>query len=275
MDKHSQDRASEYIVHAQGETHGPFEMAFIEAMVSSGVYSPNISVQKVGTTVRIPFSNIASSAGGSVGLTTGPAGSSSSRRGGGSPTKAPASASKGKRQPNKNGSGELIALAVGMVAILGLVLFIVLHGKSKSPKDQTSARMELPVSSSSYQDATPPQMEPETSPPTPRPSLLPDDPKPVDGGSLLYRDENGQTYRVSNADYYRLLGMRSGLDMKSGNLSVLQAELDALSAQLDRQKIYLDRTSQRSIDAYNMSVGRVNRKNEELGRQFDGYNRGG
>ena len=57
MDHPPPNETQEYLVRHQEQVLGPFGTDFVEAMIMSGVYPATVNVQKVGTTVWLPFSN--------------------------------------------------------------------------------------------------------------------------------------------------------------------------------------------------------------------------
>jgi hypothetical protein len=58
VNSNNKDFQLRYLVHFQGETHGPFDLAFVEAMVMAGVYPSDVGVQVMGESNVAPFSRI-------------------------------------------------------------------------------------------------------------------------------------------------------------------------------------------------------------------------
>jgi hypothetical protein len=52
---------TEYLVYHEGQIQGPFELAFIEAMVMSGTYKPSVIIQMAGTTSQVSFAQVTQS----------------------------------------------------------------------------------------------------------------------------------------------------------------------------------------------------------------------
>jgi hypothetical protein len=90
---------------------------------------------------------------------------------------------------------------------------------------------------------------------------------------MIYRDESGRSYRVSNADYNRLLGMRTALGPKSAQIDRKKQERQALSSQLDIERTTLDQTSQYAVDSFNLKINRLNAMNGPLQIMVADFNR--
>ncbi|MDB4055670.1 hypothetical protein N9496_06750 [Akkermansiaceae bacterium] len=89
---------------------------------------------------------------------------------------------------------------------------------------------------------------------------------------MLYRDEYGRTYRVSDHDYRRLSIMKSSLSAKSTSVGFEKSRLSSMANEVDRARIGLDRTSQYAVDSFNRKVGQVNTMNRRVQNLVDGYN---
>jgi hypothetical protein len=90
---------------------------------------------------------------------------------------------------------------------------------------------------------------------------------------MVYRDESGRSYRVSNADYNRLVGMRAALTPKSAMIDRSKKERQALSSQLEIDRSTLDQTSQYAVDTFNRKINRLNAMNGPLQALVDDFNR--
>jgi hypothetical protein len=96
---------------------------------------------------------------------------------------------------------------------------------------------------------------------------------PSVAGTTLYRDASGRTYRVSDADYYRLLSRRQSLDMEQRRIDARERELEDLGSQIDRMRFSLDRTSQYAVDSFNRKVREINSLSDDLEYMVSSYNR--
>jgi hypothetical protein len=91
--------------------------------------------------------------------------------------------------------------------------------------------------------------------------------------SKIYRDASGRSYRVSSADYNRLVVMKSALTPKSDRIDRYKQERQALSSQLESDRITLDQTSQYAVDSFNSKINRLNAMNGPLQNLVDDFNR--
>lgn len=248
-----------YLVSHQGDTQGPFDTDFIEAMILAQVYPSSVLVQRIGTQEWVPFNSLAGFASDkwSHRQTTrniGPEVGASSRT------------------PNRKKSGAEVTVAwvVGVFAVL-VVLWIV--GQVTSSKPNTKPNQNL----SSYESATTPQTS-SRSTPTPSTSIAyssnssPAPPRDQDV-TQIYRDSSGRTYRVPNSAYYHLLSLQSNLTTKKTSLDLEESQLESMSTSLDSARLHLDRTNQYSVDAYNRKVDQINSLNSRVQSKVDAYNR--
>jgi len=287
----------QYLVHFQGETQGPFDRSFIEAMVMAGVYPADVKLQVVGERKVEPFDQRRECDKQTPDSNRGdPApplqrkpqiGECSTDQSGGS---APA-------LPPKPFSTEA-KFAVGVTIAGALALFLIFvevssstskSSSSLTPPYRSSDSTPRPSTSSFPQSKPPAQQKPaiaETiytpSPPPPSyapsvstrsPSFGSSSSSPAAEGSQIYRDASGRTYRVPNSAYYRLLTMKTAIESKKQILDSEEAHLDSLSTQVDRERIYLNRNSQYSVDTFNRKVNQVNSLNDRLQNLVDDFNR--
>lgn len=91
--------------------------------------------------------------------------------------------------------------------------------------------------------------------------------------TTLFKDAAGNTYRVSNYDYSRLVVLKSALTPKENRIETLQEQLEALGNKISQDRTYLDDTSQYQIDAFNKEVNRYNTQNNALKPLIDQFNR--
>jgi hypothetical protein len=281
---------TEYLVYHEGQIQGPFELAFIEAMVTSGTYKPSVMIQMAGTTSQVSFAQV---------------------------TRKPLSI------------GTLIAWIISIPICLWL-LWVFGHVAFNKPLERsritentsTASIWNNKVSQQSLPQLVKPDItEPVHTPPAPvpepgrlpgmkmtftyaapvripqtptsynqpqslklpavelsssytpiqEPRLSKPSPSPEES-TQIYRDSSGRVYRVSNLDYARLLRMKSVLDAKNQTIDREQKDLDSISAEIDRNRQYLDRTSQYSVNSFNQKVNSLNSKNNALQGKVDAYN---
>ncbi len=257
-------QTQEYLVRHQEKVLGPFGTDFIEAMVMSGVYPASVSVQKVGTTIWMPFSNVISGhntpiiMGQNASLAVMPTTITSN------PT------SKRKPSPSKK-IENVVAWLVGSFGVL-VVLWII--GTVASSGSRTKARASSVVETSNAAAPTTRTEASETSKNQySSPSRASRPPAITEDTGQIYRDAYGRTYRVSNSDYSRLLSMKSALTTKQTSLNAEKTRLKALSAELDQDRLYLDQTSQYAVDAFNRKVGQVNNLNDRMQFSVNDFNK--
>ena len=242
-----------FLVLHQGDTQGPFETEFIEAMVLAQVYPASVPVQKVGETDWVPFN--------SIGALATEAHQAQIRQNSCPPSRPNA----GSTKPKKTKPETVVAWVVGTFAVLVAFWIVGLVTSSKPstrPNWDTSqneaSTVPTPSSPSSRSSYTP-NTRPVVSLPQESPQIL--------------RDASGRTYRVPNAAYHRLINLQSGLSLKKTSLDFEENRLRLLSAQIDTERTYLDQTSQYAVDAFNRKVNQVNALNSKVQSMVDDYNR--
>lgn len=259
------NQPDQYLVHHQGQIQGPFGVDFIEAMVISGVYPSSVVVERPNTSERLPFSELMAVA--DFGLPS---------------RKSP--------QSKKTKPETAVAWIVGVFGVCVLLWIINLFTSSKKPESSSStARNDWsnprlvhnqvesgsPTSAgTNHSPATSKNTYAPTrvSPPSQarassRPSYIPAD------DSKIYRDASGRSYRVSSADYNRLVVMKSALTPKSDRIDRYKQERQTLSSQIEIDRISLDQTSQYAVDSFNSKINRLNAMNGPLRNLVDDFNR--
>lgn len=264
-----------YLVHHQGRVEGPFDADFVEGMVMAGVYPQDVRIQRTDRNEITTLSQMLGEPP-SLQATTGALGAV--------PPVLPNDFAQIQRPIRWE-----TKLALGAV-IVGAIFFIWMFSEISSSNSSGQNRPTSNYSPQPQQIAKPPttatakpqniypapatakSYTPIVSPPQPRTFSIPSSPSVVDD-SKLYRDASGHTYRVSNSDYYRLLTMKSSLDVKNRVIDQSKEEIQPLQAQIERSRIYLDRTSQYAVDSFNRDVARFNAMNDNLQTTIDTFNR--
>lgn len=281
-------RHDQYLVHHQGQIQGPFDVDFIEAMVMSGVYPAAVIVERVETSERLPFSNLVAATNPRVLPPALPPQFDSQRHASGATLPDPAP----KKQRSKKSKPETavawIAGVFGVCMVLWMINLVTSSKKPTTSRDGGSAEWNNINSTSSQPESSGPSStgtnySPSSSKTTYRPNVTPDPPplptyslsqreQPTDD-SKIYRDASGRSYRVSNADYNRLLGMKSALIPKNALIDRSEKERQALSSQLEIDRVTLDRRNEYAVDSFNRKINRLNAMNEPLQDLVDDYNR--
>jgi hypothetical protein len=260
-------QTDQYFVHYQGQVQGPFGVDFIEAMVMSGVYPSSVIVERVETSERLPFSNLVAAA----------------------DSRPPSQKNPRSKKTKPETAVAWIAGVFGVCLVLWMISLVTSSkkpppsrfgasdelNKPSSPNPQTESGRPSSVrtnySPSASKDTYAPRRTstgtslPDPFWPTSRSNLPTDDNK-------IYRDASGRSYRVSNADYNRLLGMSSALIPKSALIDRNKKDRQALSSQLENERITLDQTSEYVVDSFNRKISRLNAMNVPLQILVDEYN---
>jgi hypothetical protein len=258
-------QSEQYLVHHQGQIQGPFDVDFIEVMIMSGVYPASVIVEKSGTSVRVPFTDVrAQPKPPPVGtFTTSPSKDLTSNG-------ALANQPSKKPRSKKTKPETVAAQVVGVFAVLVVIWIIATVTYSKKPQKSSFSSTSSPASSShSYTQPT----RTSTSAPRSNPVYPSSGATSVPADTMVYRDASGRTYRVSNSDYYRLSSMKSALSIKQSRLNAEEGRLNSLAQEVERARATLDRYSQNSVDAYNRKVAQVNSLNSQVQSLVNDYNR--
>lgn len=282
---------TQYLVHHQGQVQGPFDVDFIEAMVMSGVYPSSVLVQKDEASERLPFSNLVVAA----------------------DSRPPSHKNPKTKKTKPETVAAWVVGAFGVCFVLWALNLVTSSKKpttsrfddsaqrnitnspdtqpeigkpssigrnyspSASKPSQAPMRVPSPMRDPDYstQEVVQPNRSVERSVPTTAPARASSTPPsyPPADDSMIYRDESGRSYRVSNADYNRLLGMRSALTPKSAQIDHKKQERQALSNQLDIERTTLDPTSQYAVDSFNLKINRLNAMNGPLQIMVADFNR--
>ena len=264
-----------YIVHHRGKTEGPFTADFIEAMIMSGVYPPSVIVESSVTSKKTKFEDI-----------------SAAQQACPSPESTTAT---GQREPSANSMQQgatnsspmkifyVVIVVIGIASIAWIFSInntSVSSNKSKSvkssitpikttytPKKKTSTLHSSKSNTSRSRYSKPTSGHSKSSSRYSIPSVT-----PSPANTMLYRDEYGRTYRLSDYDYRRLSIMKSSLSAKSTSVGFEKSRLSSMANEVDRARIGLDRTSQYAIDSFNRKVGQVNTMNRRVQNLVDDYN---
>lgn len=250
---------SKYLVRQKGETLGPFDQQFIEAMVMAQVYSPSVLVCKVKTKEWIPFSNITNIEPLSSAHEQSVANPSPSR---------PAKTKKIK--PPKNTFNIILPWALGVFVILFVLKLYTLAQSSKPAAKPQTYKEKIQATESTTSSVHRPTSLPSGSIRKGNESVIM--PRSKETGQFL-RDASGRTYRVPNAAYYRLVSLQSALDIKKVRLESEKRDYDSMASSLERERRYLDTTSEYSVEAFNRRVNKLNETNEDLQNLVNDYNR--
>ncbi len=244
------EQTPRYLVRDQGEISGPFELNFIEGMVLGGVFPNTVELQKEGSGAWSRFRGVGHLSSSGIDVTV----NSGDGRSGNS------SVSPATKKPNSSSEVSWLGLVFGITAILAVVLFyIVASSKSDARKAADAQKSaETPKESVKWSN---------------RASPIPPVKPIVEENTTIYRGANGQTYRVPNSAYSRLLSMQTDLRVTLGGLNTKEKELSDLSRKIENDRFKLDQTSQRQVDSFNDSVQTLNSRNQALRREFDSYNR--
>jgi len=260
-------RPKQYLVHHQGDTQGPFEVSFIEAMIMSGVYPPSVIVENTVTSKKSQFSRLQEAEGRILPPV------SAAR-----PTPSPQNTEAKSREKS---SYQVIKFFYVFAAIVVCVLVVsIVSTLNSTSSSKTAKKSTSPSSSRSYSSTQPtaptkpkPKPRKRTTEPykrttysKPRAAVPPADTK-------VYRDANGNTYRVSDSDHFRLSSMKSSLSMKASTVDYKKIQLRSLTLEVDSARYSLDNTSQYQVDAFNRKVNQVNAMNNSVQSVVDDYNR--
>ena len=249
-----------FLVTHQGDTQGPFETEFIEAMVMAQVYPAAVLVQKEGSAEWLPFSSL------------GVLGPNPEQQGQITQNSCPPSQTNtGATKPKKTKPESVVAWVVGIFAVL-VILWIV--GMVTSSKPHPKQRDPI---SQYHAPSPPPPSNPLTTTPSSRSGYASSNTPPVANqpaqSTQIYRDASGRTYSVPNSAYYHLVSLQSALSLKKTSLDLEESRLESLSKKVDSERTYLDQTSQYAVDAFNRKVNQINSLNSKVQSMVDDYNR--
>jgi hypothetical protein len=254
--KNDQNIAMYFVTH-EGQKRGPFDLEMIEAMALAGHFPADVPICRCGTDEWVPLD---------------------------SRCLPPALPSREFAIPSKKNKGapaaNILFIAVGSLVVLIIGANILNKEKPSHSGSNSFSKTEYPPPASSY---TSPKATytPSTSSYTPPKTNLPSSYTPAkstnilpkeSSDSKLYRSANGQTYRVPNSAYQRLIIKRSELDAKQRLINSNKEVVDSLSAELNRLKTTINRTSQYQVDSFNKKVKAFNDKNDQLQIQIDSFN---
>ena len=241
--KNDQNIALYFVTH-EGQNRGPFDLEMIEAMALAEHFPADVPIRRCGTDEWVPLD---------------------------SRSLPPALPSGEFAMPSKKNKGasaaNILFIAVGSLVVLLIGANILKKDKPSHSGSNSFSKTEYTSLASSY---TPPKTTnlPSSFKPAKSTDTLPKE----SSDSKLYRSANGQTYRVPNNAYQRLIIRRTELDAKQRLVKSDKEEVDSLSAELNRLKSTINRSSQYQVDSFNKKVNAYNAKNNQLQIQIDSFN---
>jgi hypothetical protein len=250
-----------YLIHHQGQVQGPFDREFIEAMILSRVYSPNVMIQRVGTTPRVRFSQMFASKNGA------------SQQAKASQLPVQQATTKAVPAASKSLSGEA-KLAWVVTFVVGLFFCYLFKeisaNKASVPKNTPYYLVNSPTQN---RDQIPPAVSTYNSNyAQPSGSHSPAISRKLEDTTQVYQDASGRTYRVPSYKYYALVARKAELKSKKQNLDRKVSELERLAEEIDQERRYLDKTSQNAVDSFNRKVDHLNTMNQRVQVDTDTYN---
>lgn len=227
-----------YFVVQNGEVRGPYDLAFIEAMVMSSLLPHDPQVQKEGSGTWRSLSSFQppSLPPKPPVLPPGIALTDADVK--------PRSQPFPKPTPKKSNYGCLW----GFLVLLGIGFF---SNLSKQPGAPAYTPNSQP---SSYQ---PPQQTQYQPPPPQTYSMT--------GG-------DGRTYRVSTENYRILSAQKEKLDSSLAYIRGSENALEAEKRQIERDRITMDTTSQSAVDDFNQEVDTYNTSSAQVQKSINAYN---
>lgn len=88
-----------------------------------------------------------------------------------------------------------------------------------------------------------------------------------------YVSADGNTYSVSNSDYYRLSAIRERISKEEDSLQTAQNALSILGDRIDSRRTLVNSYSQKSVDDFNALVSQYERQRSQLNLRVDKFNR--
>ena len=255
--KNDQNIALYFVTH-EGQNRGPFDLEMIEAMALAEHFPADVPIRRCGTDEWVPLD---------------------------SRSLPPALPSGEFAMPSKKNKGasaaNILFIAVGSLVVLLIGANILKKDKPSHSGSNSFSKTEYTSLASSYTSPKATYTPSTASYTPPKTTNLPSSFKPAkstdtlpkeSSDSKLYRSANGQTYRVPNNAYQRLIIRRTELDAKQRLVKSDKEEVDSLSAELNRLKSTINRSSQYQVDSFNKKVNAYNAKNNQLQIQIDSFN---
>ncbi|MCX6973100.1 MAG: LysM peptidoglycan-binding domain-containing protein, partial [Verrucomicrobia bacterium] len=88
-----------------------------------------------------------------------------------------------------------------------------------------------------------------------------------------YVSADGNTYSVSNSDYYRLSAIRERISKEEDSLQTAQNALSILGDRIDSRRALVNSYSKKSVDDFNALVSQYDRQRSQLNLRVDKFNR--
>jgi len=290
MDKQPQKpEDGRFYVTVSDEVQGPYDLDFIEAMVLSGIYPPDVPVCGEGSEEWNALGGVR------------PATLSAE------PAKAAPAAIRLNPMPPKGKNARNVLIGAGVVAFI-VILSAVINSSSTGGGTQSATPTSAPPSVSEQAsqarggtaaeaaaaDAwmkangfshggsngptaadlggyTPPPLSVSTA------GIISGLPRSQDDfasatPSPSYLKFDGKTYRVSDSDNAALQVRQDEMQAKAKVLADSKSEAKDLGDEIERERTFLDRTDQDAVDRFNRKVDRYNALGEQADRQLGEYN---
>ena len=259
-----------YYILNGGESEGPYDLPFIEAMALSALVASDVSVSKDGRTGWQPLTSLVPPPPPRVTQNNPPP----------PPFQAP--------PPTKE--SHFGRWAFGAVVVIGIIIYANSSSnpqptyRAVAPSADTSTYQQPPVPLASPPDTSTTYQPPAARPPpawatTPAPAEQPvytppppSAPAPAPDPTYTVLDSTGHSYRVSLADY-NILGQKED-DMKKllGAINRLKASRAEESRLIENDRAMLDNTDQAAVDRFNAEVDQYNTSGATLDKWIDSYN---
>lgn len=290
MDKPPQKpEEGRFYVTVSNAVQGPYDLDFIEAMVLSGIYPPEVPVCREGSQEWKALGGVR------------PADLPPE------PVKAAPAPIRAAPMPSKNNNARNVLIVAGIVA--GIVVLLAVNNSSSmggSAQSATTAYSppQEPASQTSGGStagaATAAPWMKEFNRLTQDKSSGPNSagaaaaeawlrangfahggsngPSTADAGSYTptpspsYLQFNGKTYRVSESDNIALQARQDEMAPKSRALEASQSNAKELGDEIERERASLDNTDQAAVDRFNEKVDRYNTLHGEIEQQLNEYN---
>jgi hypothetical protein len=238
-----------FYVTVSNEVQGPYDLDFIEAMVLSGIFPPDLPVCREGSKEWKAL--------GGVRQAPLPP----------EPVKAAPAPIRFNLTPPKSNNTRNVLIGAGVAALIVILLAVI---SSSSPSNRTG------TGGADY-------------PPKPAPIAFDPDaylaqkgmtqtgpwtkyaPSPTESDAH-YLKFDGKTYEVSDSDDASLKIQQNEMETKARALDESKSEAKELGDEIERERAFLDRTDQDAVDRFNQKVDRYNALGEQVDRQLGEYN---
>jgi hypothetical protein len=262
-----------YYAAINGRERGPYQLAFIEALVLSGQCGADVQVRKEAATHWVKLNSMTEPP--PIPLPPKP-----------SPVAPPSIPNIPTRKPTPPFLAQLKELGWGVLKVGCVILAFM--GSAAIKSCNSSSRVQTPTYSSYTapvatpytppQTYTPPAADytpPQTSP-TPDQGAVTPSPTIPSQAATTYSvlDSSGRSYRVSLSDYRILGDKEAALTLTLGVINSLKAERAIETRQIETARTYLDNTDQTAVDSFNAKVDSYNQRGDTLQQKIDSYNAG-